>query len=95
MPEYPSDRSADGRSDFAVFLQLGDSQGDRRPMRLLLIGLPEDIRATIKNLHARGFAETHEWSRPNPWAATDPITQAQLLNLPPGNMMSVCTKYFL
>ncbi|MEB3293993.1 MAG: hypothetical protein VKJ24_12615 [Synechococcales bacterium] len=103
MPEYPSDRSSDGRSISAVFVQLGGSQsndpraiGDpRRPVRLLLIGLPEDVRATIKNLYARGFAETHEWSRPNPWAATEPATQVQLLNLPPGTVMSVCTKYFI
>ncbi|MEB3291566.1 MAG: hypothetical protein VKJ24_00255, partial [Synechococcales bacterium] len=70
------------------------SVGDHRdPVRLWVIGKPEHVQAMINNLHMRGVAEPHEWSRPNPWNAIAPETQTQMLNLPPGAVMSVCTRY--
>ncbi|MEB3295570.1 MAG: hypothetical protein VKJ24_20655 [Synechococcales bacterium] len=51
------------------------------------------MQTTIHNLHVRRFAETHEWSRPSPWNAITSETQTQMLNLPEGNVMSICTKY--
>jgi hypothetical protein len=94
MSEFIDDRSMSGRStepagqkDFTNF-----PQRDRRPLRVLLIGQPQDVSDTIKNLHRRGFTQADEWSRPAPWAATETSVQAQFFTLPIGSVMSVCTK---
>ncbi|MEB3292914.1 MAG: hypothetical protein VKJ24_07125 [Synechococcales bacterium] len=70
------------------------SVGDHRdPIRLWLIGKPEHVQAMINNLHMRGVAEPHEWSRPNPWNAITPETQRKMLNLLPSAVLSVCNRY--
>ncbi|MGF1490934.1 MAG: hypothetical protein ACFBSC_00450 [Microcoleaceae cyanobacterium] len=36
----------------------------RQQVKHLLIGSPDAVRRTIQNLHVRGYAEAHSWSRP-------------------------------
>ncbi|MEB3294480.1 MAG: hypothetical protein VKJ24_15090 [Synechococcales bacterium] len=104
MAQYTNDRACRVRSGSAGrMIEINGGKDDRDPVRLWLIGKPEDVQAMINNLHMRGVAEPHEWSRPNPWDAMThgrsetiaPDTQTQMLNLPPGAVMSVCTKYLL
>ncbi|MEB3293308.1 MAG: hypothetical protein VKJ24_09100 [Synechococcales bacterium] len=97
MTKLKSDRSYKGRSgnSAARKIEIGGLHGDcdRDPIQMWLIGKPKDVQAMIHNLHMRGVAEPHEWSRPNPWKAIAPELQTQMLNLPEGTVMSVCTKY--
>ncbi|MEB3293394.1 MAG: hypothetical protein VKJ24_09550 [Synechococcales bacterium] len=89
MTKLIGDRSYRGRSGHSAARKIETGGSDRDPIQMWLIGKPKDVQATINNLHVRGFAETHEWSRPSPWNET----QTQMLNLPEGTVMSVCTKY--
>jgi hypothetical protein len=93
MCEYINDR--DLRSpDFAAPIAETDVvRPDRRPIRVLVVGDRQDVLATIKNLHQRGFAQVGEWSRPAPWRF-DPAIAAELSSLPSQTMMSLCTRYF-
>ncbi|MEB3291650.1 MAG: hypothetical protein VKJ24_00680 [Synechococcales bacterium] len=110
MAQYTNDRAYSVRSGSAArMIDIGGGKDDdprsvgdhRDPVRLWVIGKPEHVQAMINNLHMRGVAEPHEWSRPNPWDAMThgrsetiaPETQTQMLNLPPGAVMSVCTRY--
>ncbi len=71
----------------------GSGQSGRRPLRVLLVGDRADVRETIKNLHQRGFAPVAEWSKPLPWAAAEETIQEQLLTIPAGSVISICTRY--
>ncbi|MEB3293204.1 MAG: hypothetical protein VKJ24_08580 [Synechococcales bacterium] len=102
MTTYNNDRAYGVRSGSAArMIDIGGNKDDdprsvrdhRDPIQVWLIGKPKDVQATIHNLHVRGFAETHEWSRPSPWDAIAPDTQTKMLNLPEGTVMSICTKY--
>ncbi|MEB3291953.1 MAG: hypothetical protein VKJ24_02215 [Synechococcales bacterium] len=95
MAQYTNDRAFRVRSGSAArMIEINGGKDDPDPVRLWVIGKPEHVQAMINNLHMRGVAEPHEWSRPNPWNAIAPETQTQMLNLPSGTVMSVCTKYF-
>ncbi len=37
---------------------------DRGPVRHFIIATPPRLRATIRHLHARGYAESHLWTPP-------------------------------
>jgi alkanesulfonate monooxygenase SsuD/methylene tetrahydromethanopterin reductase-like flavin-dependent oxidoreductase (luciferase family) len=52
MPEYLSLKFA------------ADEPGalDQNRLRMILIGSPEEVIRTIRELHARGFAEVKQWS---------------------------------
>jgi hypothetical protein len=101
MAKFPCDRAMRSSNSVASIFDIGSGRGDdqrsvgdqRRPLRVWLIGQPEDIQGTISNLHVRGFAETHEWSQPMPWSAIVSDTQAQMLNFPEGSAISICTRY--
>jgi hypothetical protein len=66
-------------------------QEHRYPLRALLIGSEADVRATIKNLHHRGFAEATLWSR----IMTYPNREAvdHLLPMRSDSVVSILTKY--
>ncbi|MBE9177781.1 hypothetical protein IQ268_04195, partial [Oculatella sp. LEGE 06141] len=51
----------------------------------------QDVIATIKNLHKRGFAEAGEWSKAI--AIPSPNAHDSLPTMPPGSVMSILTKY--
>ncbi|MBD2328072.1 hypothetical protein [Alkalinema sp. FACHB-956] len=94
MTEYRDDRAHDARSQEAAAILTRDrSSQERRPVRVLVIGDRQDVLATIKNLHQRGFAPMGEWSRPLPWLATENAIREQLLTLPTGSVMSLCTRW--
>lgn len=94
MTEYRDDRGNDARStESAAILTRRESSRDRRPVRVLVIGDRLDVLETIKNLHQRGFAPMGDWSRPLPWLATENAIREQLLTLPTGSVMSLCTRY--
>jgi hypothetical protein len=96
MCEYINDRAEVRSTESAVISDVSDdAKGDRRPIRILIIGQPSDVVETIKNLHSRGFAPVGNWSRPAPWLGTERTVRSQLLNLPGTSVMSVCTKYLL
>lgn len=40
--------------------------GDRKPVRLLACGCPEEVTKIIHWLHMKGFAQVGEWSPPLP-----------------------------
>ncbi len=44
---------------------------DSEALKVLLIGSPEGITATIHNLHQRRFAEVGDWSELVPWGETE------------------------
>ena len=56
--------------------------GDRYPIRLLAIGIPQGVDFVIGELHVRQFAEVALWS---------PAMKARH----PGEIMRVMTRYFL
>ena len=94
MTEYIDDRASEGRStDSAAILTRRETSRERRPVRVLVIGDRRDVLETIKNLHQRGFASMGDWSRPLPWLATENAIREQLLTLPMGSVMSLCTRY--
>jgi hypothetical protein len=92
----------DPPGDFNLPIQLPppSTNPNRRPLRLLLLGSKQDVIATIKNLHKRGFAEPHEWTKPipcpNPGEESDsPETlRDRLFNLPADSVISILTKHF-
>jgi hypothetical protein len=102
MAKFPCDRAMRSSNSVASIFDIGSGRGDdqrsvgdqRVPLRIWLIGQPEHIQGTIKNLHVLRFAEPHEWSQPMPWSAIDPTTQAQMLNFADGSLISICTRYF-
>lgn len=71
-----------------------ENPAPRRPLYLLLLGEPEDINDTIKNLHQRGFAEAGSWSKIIPCPnATEAI--AQLASNPQtARWLSILIRYF-
>ena len=38
------------------------NSSDQNRLRVILIGSPEEVMRAIRELHARGFAETRHWS---------------------------------
>jgi hypothetical protein len=54
----------------------------RKPVRILIISVPEGVIGTIHNLHALGFADVNQWS---------PLLPAQN----PGEVMSILTRYVI
>ena len=54
--------------------------GDRYPIRVLLIGIPDGVTCVINELYLKQFAEVHAWS---------PAFKARY----PGEIMKVMTKY--
>ena len=60
----------------------GNSNGDRYPIRVLLIGIPNGVNGVIHELHVRKFAEVAAWS---------PSLKARY----PGEIMKVMTRYFV
>lgn len=60
----------------------GNSNGERYPIRVLLIGIPDGVNSVIHELHVRKFAEVAAWS---------PSLKARY----PGEIMQVMTRYFL
>ncbi|MEB3294774.1 MAG: hypothetical protein VKJ24_16590 [Synechococcales bacterium] len=69
MTKLRSDRLYRERSGHSAArkVEIGGLDEPRDPLQVWLIGKPEDVQVTIHNLHVRGFAEAHEWSRPSPW----------------------------
>jgi hypothetical protein len=51
-------------SEFLSLRFAADEQESFDPhrLRVVLIGTPEDVMRSIQDLHARGFAETRQWS---------------------------------
>ena len=66
---------------------------DRRPLRVVLLGDREDVMATIKNLHRRGFAEVGDWSKAIACPNTGEVVNQVLLTLPTDSVVSILTKY--
>ena len=60
----------------------------RRSVRLFLLGEPEDVEATIVELHTKQFGEVGLWSRP----LLFPERQSEFL-LNPGEVMRVYKRY--
>jgi len=60
----------------------------RRSVRLFLLGDPDDVEATIAELHTKQFGEAGLWSRP----LSFPETQNQFA-LNPGEVMRVYKRY--
>ncbi len=89
MTEFIDDRSASGDRDDSSW----PTEQARRPVFVLLVGDRQDVLATIKNLHRRGFAPAGEWSRPLPWVAAGEPMAEPLLTIPAGSVMSICTRY--
>ncbi len=89
MTEFMGDRPEAGDRDGAGW----PTEQARRPVFVLLVGDRQDVLETIKNLQRRGFAPAGEWSRPLPWRAVGETTEPQLLTIPPGSVMSICTRY--
>ena len=56
--------------------------GDRYPIRLLAIGIPQGVNSVIHQLHVKQFAEVAAWS---------PAMKARH----PGEIMKVMTQYFV
>ena len=56
--------------------------GNRYPIRVLVIGIPPGVSSVIQELYLRGFAEMAAWS---------PAIKAQR----PDEIMRVTTRYFL
>lgn len=58
----------------------------REPVRLLLIGSRQGVNSVVHTLHHLRFAEVFEWSHDLP-------APTQSLNLAPGEIMRILTKY--
>ena len=56
-------------------------EGNRYPIRILVIGIPEGVKSVIYELYMREFAQISEWSPP-------------LQSQHPGEIMRVMTRYF-
>jgi hypothetical protein len=65
----------------------------RRPLRVLLVGNPEDVKATIRNLHRRGFAEAGEWSKLIARSRISNFSNELLPEARPDDVVSILTKY--
>ncbi|MGB3561086.1 MAG: hypothetical protein WBA24_21305 [Geitlerinemataceae cyanobacterium] len=46
---------------------------NRKPIRLLVCGVPEGVESIIHRLHVLGFAEVGEWSAPLPFAVNGEV----------------------
>ncbi|MGB6169378.1 MAG: hypothetical protein WBF52_17475 [Geitlerinemataceae cyanobacterium] len=46
---------------------------NRKPIRLLVCGVPEGVESIIHRLHLLGFAEVGEWSAPLPFAVNGEV----------------------
>jgi alkanesulfonate monooxygenase SsuD/methylene tetrahydromethanopterin reductase-like flavin-dependent oxidoreductase (luciferase family) len=68
-------------------------RGGRRPLRVLLVGDPEDVKATIGNLHRRGFAEAGAWSKPIARSRLSHVSEQLLPNPHPDDVITILTKY--
>jgi hypothetical protein len=93
MAKFPCDRFVRSSNSAGSILDLGGTRGERVPLRFWLIGQPEHVQGTIKNLHVREFAEPHEWTKPMEWSAIVPVTQTQMLTFAEGSVISICTRY--
>jgi len=80
------------------FVQISDSgtpdptdrptRARRRSVRMFLLGDPDDVEATIAELHTKQFGEVGLWSKP----LNFPETQSQFA-LNPGEVMRVYKRY--
>jgi len=61
---------------------------NRRNVRMFLLGDPDDVEATIAELHIKQFGEVGLWSKP----LVFPETQQQF-TLNPGEVMRVYKRY--
>ena len=68
-PDYPN-----------IIFTPAPRNGDRYPIRVLLIGIPDGVTCVINELYLKQFAEVHAWS---------PAFKARY----PGEIMKVMTKY--
>jgi hypothetical protein len=64
-------------------------RGDRRPLRVLLLGTREDVTETIKNLHQRGFASAGDWSKPVACPQAEAKVNQILPHFPAGSVVSI------
>ena len=60
---------------------------------MLLVGNPEDVKATIRNLHRRGFAEAGEWSKLIARSRISNFSNELLPEARPDAVVSLLTKY--
>jgi hypothetical protein len=56
--------------------------GDRKPIRLLVCGVPKGVESIVHYLHVLGFAEVGEWSLPLP----SPVE---------GEVIRILTRYYM
>ena len=68
-------------------------RGDRRPLRVLILGTREDVTEMIKNLHQRGFAPAGDWSKPVTCPHAEEKVNQMLPHLPAGSVVSILTKH--
>ena len=54
---------------------------NRKPIRLLVCGVPAGVESLVRHLHVLGFAEIGEWSPPLP----SPVS---------GEVMRILTRYY-
>lgn len=54
---------------------------DKKPIRILVCGVPEGVNSIVHELHVKRFAEVFEWSPPLPSTV-------------PGEVIRVLTKYY-
>ncbi len=62
---------ADGGDRPSIPASLRRFSDDSEALKVLLIGSPEGITATISNLHQRRFAEVGAWSSLVPWGENE------------------------
>ena len=75
------DDGGDNHPPDLIFV-LTPENGDRYPIRLLAIGIPQGVSSVIHQLHVKQFAEVAAWS---------PAMKAKY----PGEIMRVMTQYFV
>ena len=71
----------DGNPPDLIFVPTPEN-GDRYPIRLLAIGIPQGVTSVIHQLHIKQFAEVAAWS---------PAMKSKN----PGEIMRVMTQYFV
>ncbi|MBE9181177.1 hypothetical protein IQ268_21685 [Oculatella sp. LEGE 06141] len=91
IAQMESDRTVESQPERHQAIPV--ASGDRRPLRVLLLGSKQDVIDTIKNLHRRGFAEAGDWTKPIASPESEEQRQRLLSTLPPGSYISILTKY--
>jgi hypothetical protein len=77
--------------DELIDVPTGDDRpvrSNRRSVKILLIGQPDDVERTIAHLYHCGFCRVENWSRALPYAQIQQATTRE-----PGEIMRIYKRY--